>query len=166
MEMRQDDFSTICSRCEIICCKGARPPLSSERIRIIDENLKRTGSKLDSWYCREKYNFPKETSFGCIFLSAEKRCMIQSFKPETCVAGPITFDVDLKRETIEFYLKKEQICPLAGALFRDKSRLRKHLMSAKKEIKNLVSKLSKKDLLAILEIEEPDTFKIDEDSLE
>lgn len=158
---RQNNFSNICSRCGIVCCKGARPPLSLERIKIIDRKAVRS-----SWFSREEYAFPKETSRGCIFLDDEKRCTIQSFKPETCVAGPITFDINLGRGTIEYYLKIERICPLAGTLYRDNAGLQRHLTSAKREILNLVRNLSGKELRAILKVEEPDTFKIDEDPLD
>jgi len=87
-------------------------------------------------------------------------------KPETCVAGPITFDINTKTQKIEWHLKKETVCALAGGLFRDKRRLTKHLALAKREIQQLVKELDAEDLTAILKIEEPETFKIEEDIVE
>lgn len=166
---RQDDFSKICSNCKSVCCKGARPPLTLERIQIISSILFSAGGmeslSLRRWYCRGEYVFPRENSRGCVFLDDRNTCMIHSFKPETCVAGPITFDINFKKRVIVWYLKKEEICPLAGALYHDKDKLKRHLESAKKEIKTLVRQLPKEELLAILKIEEPETFKIGEDSL-
>ena len=86
-------------------------------------------------------------------------------KPETCVAGPITFDINKKTGKIEWYLKLEKICPLAGIMNRDKEALKEHLKVAKREILQLVRELPPKALQAILRIEEPDTFRIDEDEL-
>ena len=53
---------------------------------------------------------------------------------------------------------------MAGGLHGDKENLRKHLKLAKKEIQKLVRELDAEALRAILKIEEPETFKIDEDS--
>jgi hypothetical protein len=87
-------------------------------------------------------------------------------KPETCVAGPITFDINTETGKIEWFLKMEKICPLAGILYRDQETLNKHLKSAKRELLQLVRDLEAESLRAILKIEEPDTFKIDEDKLD
>ena len=38
------------------------------------------------------------------------KCGIHAIKPETCRAGPFTFDV--KGDTIEIFLKFEEICPV------------------------------------------------------
>jgi len=86
-------------------------------------------------------------------------------KPETCVAGPITFDINIKTRKIEWHLKMEKICPLAGVLYKNKGVLKKHLESAKREILNLVSELDSEALKAILKIEEPELFKIGEDNI-
>ena len=95
-----------------------------------------------------------------------KRCRIHEVKPETCVAGPITFDIKAKTQKIEWHLKKETVCALAGELFKDKHRLGKHLALAKREIRELVKDLDAGDLRSILKIEEPETFKIEEDTVE
>lgn len=66
---------------------------------------------------------------------------------------------------IEWFLKMEKICPLAGALNRDKESLEKHVKTAKSEVLRLVRDLDSEALKAILTIEEPDTFKLGEDTL-
>jgi len=84
-------------------------------------------------------------------------------KPETCVAGPITFDINKETEKIEWFIKMEKICPLAGLVFEDKDLLKSHVRSAKREIKRLIKELDSDALTAILKKDEPETFKIDQD---
>lgn len=114
-----------------------------------------------------EYAFPRETQDGyCIFFDkTTKKCRIHSVKPETCVAGPITFDINKQTGKLEWFLKTEKICPLAGALYRDEESFEKHAKSAKNEVLSLVQDLDSEALRAILSIEEPDTFKIGEDIL-
>jgi Fe-S-cluster containining protein len=119
-------------------------------------------------FTQTMYTFPREDTEGyCIFYDKQTRkCKIHPVKPETCVAGPITFDINKQTQKIEWYLKMEKICPLAGILHKNGEILRKHLESAKKEILRLVYGLEPEALRAILKIEEPETFKIDEDNIE
>lgn len=114
-----------------------------------------------------EYSFPKETEDGyCVFLDkTTKRCRIHSVKPETCVAGPITFDIDLETRKVEWFLKTDEICSLAGVLYRNKKPFKKHMQSAKREILRLVRDLDAQALRRILTIEEPYTFKVGEDPL-
>jgi hypothetical protein len=114
------------------------------------------------------YQFPREVEGNkCCFLDSEtKKCLVHQVKPETCVAGPITFNIDSKRDKIEWFLKTEKICPLAGALFNNSIEFHKHFASAKRELLTLVHDLDTEALQAILKIEEPDTFKIGEDDLD
>ena len=165
---RQSSFFHICEECRSVCCKEARPPLTSERISTIKEYLSKRETDVKKPFKRSGYSFPRETSDGyCIFFDDEaKKCKIHALKPETCVAGPITFDINVGKGVIEWYLKTEKICKLAGILSRDDEMLKKHLKSAKREINNLLRSLSKEELLTILTIDEPDTFKIDEDKLD
>jgi Fe-S-cluster containining protein len=92
-----------------------------------------------------------------------RKCMIHAVKPETCVAGPITFDINKKSGKTEWFIKMEKICPLAGVVYNDKTMLQKHLDSAKKELKKLVKELRPLVLEAILRKDEPETFKIGEE---
>jgi len=119
-------------------------------------------------FIKNVYSFPTETEGNrCIFLDKNtKKCMIHSVKPETCVAGPVTFDINLKTGRIEWFLKTERICTLAGALLKDKRMLKGHLESARKELLKLVHDLDATALCAILKIEEPGTFKIGEEDFD
>jgi len=166
-ERRQADFFHICGSCPITCCSSARPPVTSRRKAIIRDYLKAKNIAIEKPFEKNVYSFPRETEDNCcIFLDkSTKKCKIHHKKPETCVAGPVTFDINLKNGRIEWFLKTEKICPLAGALVRDKRALERHLVSAKREILNLVHDLDGEALSAILKIEEPDTFKIDEKDL-
>ena len=87
-------------------------------------------------------------------------------KPETCVAGPITFDVNAETGRIEWFIKMDRICPLAGAVYQNKQLLQKHLASAKREVLQLLAQLTAEELKAVLKKDEPETFKIEEDALE
>jgi len=164
---RQDNFFDICGRCEIHCCRNARPPITSKRIKIIEAYLKEQKIPIENTFVQSSYTFPKEDAEGyCIFYDKKTRkCLVHPVKPETCVAGPMTFDINIKSQKIEWYLKMEKICPLAGKMHRNKVALGAHLESAKKEILRLVCELDSEALKVILKIEEPETFRIDEDSI-
>lgn len=165
---RQNNFFNVCGKCKIDCCRGAKPPITDERKKIIEDYLKRNGIPIRNPFTKTAYTFPRENTEGyCIFYDKKTRkCQIHTVKPETCVAGPITFDINTQTRKIEWYLKMEKICPLAGILHKNEETLKKHLESAKKEITKLVHELSPEALKAILKIEEPETFKISEDDIE
>jgi len=164
----QSDFFHICKNCKIGCCKGARPPITPSRRRTIENYLTGEGIKIENPFEKTMYTFPKENKDGyCIFFDkGTGRCIIHLVKPETCVSGPVTFDINLKTGKIEWFLKTEKICPLAGALYKDKEALLRHVESAKKEMITLVHDLNPEELSTILKIEEPETFKIGEDELD
>jgi len=162
---RQSNFFDVCSKCKTNydCCHGTRPPITGNRRRIIEKYLKKERIPIVDAFVEEEYVFPRENEEGyCVFHDMKKRkCKIHAVKPETCVAGPITFDINRKSGEIEWFIKMEKICPLAGVVYNDKKTLRKHLFSAKKELKRLVEELSAQELEAILRKDEPETFKID-----
>jgi len=136
---------------------------------IIESYLKGNGTHVEDAFEEKKaYRFPREIEERrcCFFDRKTKKCQVHAVKPETCVAGPITFDINGDTGKIEWYLKTEKICPLAGALFRSKNELQRHVESAKRELLTLVRDLDAEALQAILKIGEPDTFKIDEDDLD
>jgi Fe-S-cluster containining protein len=155
---RQKDFIEVCAKCRTNCCCNARPPLTQRRIEIIQSHLQIRGivPKLN----QGEYSFPEEYPDGyCSLLDANaRRCGVHEVKPETCVAGPITFDIDRRTGKIEWYLKTEEICPLAGILAKDRSLLLEHLSSARRELLRLVSELESSELTAILRIEEESTI--------
>jgi len=165
---RQANFYNVCENCPISCCVGARPPVTSKRKAMINDYLKATGLSIENAFEEKNmYTFPKETEGNrCVFSDKNtKKCRIHPVKPETCVAGPITFDINVKTGKIEWFLKTEKICPLTGALSRNKSMLQSHLESARRELLRLVTDLDAEALHAILKIEEPDTFKTGEEDL-
>ena len=167
MKQRQKNFFSVCALCISCCCQNARPPITQKRRKLIEDYRLAQGLSKDKSFDTTEYVFPRETGDGfCVFFDAETRkCQIYSVKPETCVAGPITFDINLQTGKIEFYLKFERICPLAGSLKKDQVALKKHLTSAKRELLTLVGELDSEALSAILQIDEPETCKIGEASL-
>jgi Fe-S-cluster containining protein len=164
---RQSDFFNVCSKCKTSysCCHETTPPVSSERRKIIEAYLKAEGVSIKEPFEEAGYVFPRLDEEGyCIFHDKRTRkCLIHPVKPETCVAGPITFDINVKTGKIEYFVKMESICQLAGIVYRDKKLLQKHLESATKEILRLVKELDSEALRAILRKDEPETFKIDEE---
>jgi len=164
---RQNNFFQVCSKCRFNCCRNARPPITWKRKKIIENYLAAQGLRIEKLFNNANYTFLREASDGfCTLFDKETgKCLVHSIKPETCAAGPITFDINLQTGKIEWFLKSENICPLAGILYKEKEALEKHLSSAKKELQTLVHELDDKELCAILKIEEPETFKIGEDSL-
>lgn len=167
MSDRQNNFFRVCSECRIECCRDARPPITPRREEIIKQYLKAQGIEVKDAFIREEYTFPRESPEGyCIFYDKESRkCLIHNVKPETCVAGPVTFDINLDKGIIEWYLKMEKICPLAGIMYREKDIFKRHFEAAKREILQLLEGLTLKELVVILKRDEPETFKIGEDSL-
>lgn len=164
---RQKNFFNVCGTCKINCCRDARPPITERREKIILEYLKTHGIQVENPFVHAEYAFPREDKGGyCIFYDkATRKCVVHPVKPETCVAGPITFDISAKTGKIEWYLKMEKICPLAGVIYGDKALLQKHFEAARREILQLVRELTPKALKTILEREEPDTFKIGEEEI-
>lgn len=165
---RHDNYFAFCENCESICCKGARPPLIQKRINAINKFLLTKKIEIKQPFERTMYFFPREVDGEyCVFFNRDKKkCIIHPIKPETCAAGPITFDINLDTGNIEYYLKSKNICRLAGALYLNKKELQDHLLYAKSKIISLIKDLPKEDLFTILSIEEPETFKIGEDKLD
>ncbi len=157
----------VCSQCKITCCQDAKPPLSGSRKQIIEEYLKQQNLNVEKPYTTEAYTYPSvDKDLLCAFNDKKtKRCMVHAVKPETCVAGPITFDINFRTNMLEFFLKKEEICAFAGVLFRDKPALKQHYLAARDQIVELVKQLSADELRAICKIEEPQTFKFCQEPL-
>lgn len=166
---RQDFFDT-CSHCRTSwsCCHETTPPITDERRKTIEDYLRTRKIVVDAPFVKEEYLFPRLDNDGyCVFHDKKTRqCIVHPVKPETCVAGPITFDINVTTGNIEWFLKKEKICALAGRIYEDKALLRKHVTSARKELSRLVKELDSLALRAILKKDEPETFKIDEGKTE
>jgi len=164
---RQSDFFDTCSRCKTnySCCHDTTPPVTGERRRIIEAYLKKQNIDVEEPFAETEYVFPRlDTDEYCVFHDKKTRkCIVHPVKPETCVAGPITFDINVRTGKIEWFLKMDKICQLAGVVDKDRDVLQKHLESAKKETTRLVKELKGGALKAILKKDEPETFKIGED---
>jgi hypothetical protein len=99
------------------------------------------------------------------FDKETEKCSVHPVKPETCVAGPVTFDINFSTRKVEWFLKKSEICAFAATLYSNKAAFRKHLEVAKKQLTRLICELNPEELRIILKIDEPQTFKIGEDDL-
>ena len=160
------DASQVCLRCPHICCRHAKPPLTRRRQRLLEAYVAQQHLEIDDLFARTRYTYPRETRGGlCVFYDVEtRRCRVHPVKPETCVAGPITFDMDVRSGTVEWYLKNDEVCPLAQRLRVDDAALDHHLQSAKRQLLTLIQTLDETELAAILSIEEEDTTKLSEDT--
>lgn len=157
----------VCCECKNICCQDAKPPVSERRKKIIKEYLQEQRINVDSPFTKENYSYPSvDVSLLCKFNSKEtQKCVVHSVKPETCRAGPITFDINLKTKKVEYFLKKSEICAYSGELYENKSAFKDHFEVAQKEIMRLVKELDANELRELMKIEEPQTFKVGEEDL-
>ncbi len=147
-----DALSRACGECHLSggCCFEARPPLIAERIDILlDSGVSRNEIDLGG------YKRLKLRPDGFCVLFRDGKCSIHSIKPETCVAGPFTFD--MKGSILEIYLKTEKICPMVKILKENKEIYDGLFEVAVEKIVHLVENLPKNELEEILKIEEPDT---------
>jgi len=157
----------VCSQCKIICCQDAKPPLSEKRKKIIKEYLEKQKINIGNAFAKENYSYPAVDKhvFCRLFSKDARKCMVHPVKPETCRAGPVTFDINLCTKKVEWFLKKPEICAFAGVLFSNKAAFKGHFEVAKKELTRLIHELDSEELRVIIKIEEPHTFKIGEDDL-
>ena len=145
----------ICSDCGGRCCNGAHPPLSPGRRALITSRGVGNGNMEFTGYHRMAAD-----ERGWCTMFREGRCAIHCIKPETCVAGPFTFDI--RAGMLEIFLKHEAICPLAGMFRRNPEAYRVHHDRAVHEIARLVRELPAPELEAVLRVEEPETDKVEE----
>jgi Fe-S-cluster containining protein len=157
----------VCGQCRSICCQDAKPPLSENRKQIIQEYLKKQKIKVAQTFTKNDYSYPSvdEQIYCRLFSKKTGKCMVHPVKPETCVSGPITFDINFKTTKVEWFLKKSELCAYAGVLYKDKAAFKDHFEVAKKQITELIKQLSSDELRAIVKIDEPQTFKVGEDDL-
>ena len=165
--VRQTCSFDVCCECARSCCQDAKPPLTEERMRIIENYLKSHDRLGRQVFTISAYSFPSIDSIGfCVFYDkGTKKCRVHEVKPETCRAGPITFDINFCARKIEWFLKTRELCLFAGKLFENPGQLNQHLSVAKQEITRLICNLEPAALKSILRIEEPQTFKLGEDAL-
>jgi len=141
--------------------------LTRERKQIIENYLKNLGKVTEKIFTESGYSYPSIDVRGfCIFYDkGTKKCIVHQVKPETCRAGPVTFDINMRTGKVEWFLKKEELCLFAGKLFDTLEQFAAYFEVAKEEIMRLICKLDSEALQAILKIDEPQTFKIGEDPL-
>jgi Fe-S-cluster containining protein len=171
-QMPEDNKGTtysfdVCSQCKSICCQDAKPPLTENRKKIIKKYLNEQKINIEKPFAKENYSYPAvdELVFCRLFNKKTGKCSVHPFKPETCVAGPVTFDINFSTKKVEWFLKKSELCAFAGILYNDKAAFKQHLEAAKKELTELICQLNADELGAIVRIAEPQTFKVDEDDL-
>lgn len=145
----------ICMRCGGRCCTGAHPPVSTPCY----ERLIGQGIPEDSFEWRG-YRAVRAYADGTCIFCHDSRCSIHSIKPETCRAGPFTFDV--RGDVIEIFLKNETICPFVRLLEEEPEAYEHQFALAKKSLTRLVAGLTDGELRAICRIEEPETIKVAE----
>jgi Fe-S-cluster containining protein len=157
----------VCCQCTSGCCQDAKPPLTHERKKIIEDYLQKQKIQIAHPFVNAAYSFPAVDAMGfCIFYCKNtKQCLVHPVKPETCRAGPITFDINRCTQKVEWYLKTADICALAQALHGNDTAFRAHFKVAKDELLRLICQLDSEALQATLKIEEPQTVKIGEDDL-
>ena len=154
----------VCGRCRITCCRYAKPPLTKRRQKIIKAYLKLHALPTAKIFVYAQYSFPSTDADGFCVLYDKKtgKCLVHEVKPETCRAGPVTFDVNRRTGKIEWHLKKAEICMLAEELYKNNDQFKQHFEIATAELMRLIQGLDPRALTAILKIEEPQTFKIGE----
>ena len=118
-------------------------------------------------FAKNDYSYPAvdEETYCRLFSRQTGKCMVHPVKPETCVSGPITFDINFKTRKVEWFLKTSELCAYAGVLYKNKAAFKNHFEVAKKQITTLIKQLSADELKAIVKIDEPQTFKVGEDDL-
>jgi hypothetical protein len=157
----------VCSQCKNICCQDAKPPLSEKRKKILQEYIIEQKITIAEPFAKNDYSYPAvdEETYCRLFNRKTGKCIVHPVKPETCVSGPITFDINTKTKKVEWFLKTSELCTYAGVLYKNKTVFKEHFEVARKQITGLIKHLSADELRAIVKIDEPQTFKIGEDDL-
>lgn len=157
----------VCSECKLMCCQGAYPPLTAKRKKIISAYLQTQGTSSAGVFVEGAYSHPvADAQEYCVLYNKDTgKCRVHAVKPETCVAGPITFDINFQAGKVEWFLKKGSICAFAQKLYADGAKFKEHFEAAKPEITRLICELDAEALRAILKIPEPETFKVGENEL-
>ncbi len=147
-----EDLSNACGKCALGggCCFEAKPPLSQERIDILLANGVSPDVVELAGYKRLRL---KQDGFCALFQDG--KCSIHSFKPETCVAGPFTFD--MKGSILQIFLKRESICPMVGFLKANHKAYDELFEVSVEKVVDLVRAVPSEELKEILKIEEPET---------
>ena len=145
-------LSQACNECHLVggCCFDARPPLSQERIDILLKNGVSSDAVEFAGYKRLRL---KPDGFCVLFLDG--KCSIHSIKPETCVAGPFTFDI--KENVLQIFIKRESICPMVRFLKANRKAFDGLFETSVEKIMELVKTVPPQEMAEILKIDEPET---------
>jgi Fe-S-cluster containining protein len=169
--MTEDNGATfsfnVCSQCRSICCQDAKPPLTNGRKKIIQKYVKNQKIDLKDPFTQKEYSYPAvdEEIYCRLFNKSTGKCIVHPVKPETCVAGPVTFNINFCTKKVEWFIKTKELCAFAGVLFEDKVAFKAHFEVAKRQILALIAQLGADELRALMKIDEPMTFKFAEDDL-
>jgi Fe-S-cluster containining protein len=147
---------TICLQCGGHCCHEAHPPVSGHGY----QRLVTGGVPPAAFFGNNGYRSVRSSPDGYCVLWKNGKCSIHGIKPETCRAGPFTFDV--KGDVIEIFLKFESLCPVVRLLKEVPEAYDQQYTLAVKSISHLVSGLAEEELAVICRIEEPETEKVGE----
>jgi hypothetical protein len=145
-------LSQACNECHLVggCCFDARPPLSQKRIDILLKNGVSEDAVEFAGYKRLRL---KPDGFCVLFQDG--KCSIHSIKPETCVAGPFTFDI--KENILQIFIKRESICPMVRFLKANRKAFDGLLEASVERIMELVNSVPPLEMAEILKIDEPET---------
>ena len=145
-------LSQACNECHLVggCCFDARPPLSQERIDILLKNGVSEDAVEFAGYKRLRL---KPDGFCVLFQDG--KCSIHAIKPETCVAGPFTFD--MKGNILQIFIKRESICPMVRFLKANRKAFDGLFEASVERIMELVDKVPPLEMAEILKIDEPET---------
>jgi len=101
---------------------------------------------------------------GFCVLFRDGKCSIHDIKPETCVAGPFTFDI--KGDMLQIFLKRESICPMVRLLRADRKAYDALFETSVEKIMDLIRSVPEEEMAQILQIDEPQTDLVAEIRLE
>ena len=154
-------LSRACDDCHLAggCCFEARPPLSQKRIDILMEN----GVSADAIEF-VGYKRLRLRQDGFCVLFRDGKCSIHDIKPETCVAGPFTFDIE--DDMLQIFLKRESICPMVRFLRANRKAYDALFETSVEKIMDLIRSVPEEEMAQILQIDEPQTDLVAESRLE
>ena len=154
-------LSRACDDCHLAggCCFEARPPLSQKRIDILMEN----GVSADAIEF-VGYKRLRLRQDGFCVLFRDGKCSIHEIKPETCVAGPFTFDIE--DDMLQIFLKRESICPMVRFLRANRKAYDALFETSVEKIMDLIRSVPEEEMAQILQIDEPQTDLVAEIRLE
>jgi Fe-S-cluster containining protein len=101
---------------------------------------------------------------GFCVLFRDGKCSIHDIKPETCVAGPFTFDI--KGDMLQIFLKRESICPMVRFLRANRKAYDALFETSVEKIMDLIRSVPEEEMAQILQIDEPQTDLVAEIRLE